>query len=228
VYDKTDIGTYQIPFTLAPEDNTPPYAEPLMDFSYDQGYQFVLYFYKKGNWARVNKIYENIPLSTEQILHPAKYEKGEKPVAMDVPDLQAVLGESWSLVKSDSLGEFMTYLLLGYGADEFAQISDSRAAAASAGWGGDHYLVFASAQSDQILLAAEWTWDTDMDAADFHTRMKEYLDMRFRGGKTEASAGDCWTMNEETACISRKGRDTLWVLGPDMDTIRSVNSAYDV
>lgn len=120
----------------------------------------------------------------------------------------------------------MTYLLLAYGADTFAQISGTNAETASAGWGGDHYLVLASSQNDQILLAAEWTWDTDKDATEFLTRMKEYLDMRFRGAKTAASAGDCWTMNKETTCLFRSGRNTLWVLGPDMDTIGSVKSAY--
>jgi hypothetical protein len=226
VYDIQDIGAYQFPYSMPPEDNTPPYIYPAVDFPYLQGMDFVYYFFQKGNWARVNKIYENLPVSTEQILHPQKYEIGEKPISMEIPDLQAVLGEAWSVAKSDTLGEFMTYLLLSYGADAFAQISDDQAITASAGWGGDHYLVFASAEGDQVLMSAEWAWDTDKDAAEFHSRMKEYLDMRFRGEETEVSAGDCWTMNDETTCIFRSGRYILWVLGPEMDLLNLVRAAY--
>lgn len=229
VYDFEDIklGQIEMPFSKPPEDNTPPYVVPAVYFPYFQGGDFVVYFYNKGNWARVNKLYENLPVSTEQILHPEKYEKGEVPMEMDLPDLQTVLGGSWTLAKSDTLGEFMTYLLLAYGADAFAQISDDQAMTASAGWGGDHYLVFASAEDDQVLMAAEWVWDTDKDAAEFHSRMKEYLDMRFRGEQTEAPAGDCWTMNDETTCIHRNGRYILWVLGPEMDLLNSVRAAYE-
>jgi hypothetical protein len=228
-YDIEDIfeaiGGNQMPFSLPPEDNTPPYVGPVVDFPYMVGADFVSYFYQRGNWARVNKLYENLPISTEQILHPAKYEKGEKPVVMDLPDLPAVLGESWTLAKSDTLGEYMTFLLLAYGADAFAQISDTQAEKASAGWGGDHYLVYSS-EDGRVLLSAEWTWDTDADAADFHSRLKEHLDMRFRGAKVDAPAGDCWMMNDDTTCVFRKGRDTLWILAPDMDLIGIVRSAY--
>ncbi|MFN2297927.1 MAG: hypothetical protein ACK2UB_03695 [Anaerolineales bacterium] len=226
VYDIQDIGAYQFPYSMPPEDNTPPYMYPAVDFPYLQGMDFVNYFYQKGNWARVNKIYENLPVSTEQILHPQKYEIGEKPIPMEIPDLQAVLGEAWSVAKSDTLGEFMTYLLLSYGADAFAQISDDQAITASAGWGGDHYLVFSSGDGEQLLLSAEWAWDTDKDATEFHSRMKEYLDMRFRGEQTEAPAGDCWTMNDATACVYRSGRYILWVLGPEMDLLNLVRAAY--
>jgi hypothetical protein len=224
-YDLQDIGQYQMPFGLPPADNTPPYAEQLVNFSYDQGAEFVMYFYDKGNWARVNKLYENMPVSTEQILHPEKYERGEKPVVLDIPDLSPALGDSWSPVKSDTLGEFMTYLLLAYNADAFSQVASNKATAASAGWGGDHYQVYASAQSGQTLLSAEWTWDTDKDATEFNEQLMAYVDMRFRGEKAEGT-GDCWTMNAETTCIFRKGRNTLWILGPTMEMIGSVRSAY--
>jgi hypothetical protein len=227
--DLQDIRIEQIamPFMIPLKADTPPYVLPSFYFPYLQGGGFVLYFQEKGNWARVNELYENLPVSTEQIMHPDKYEKGEVPIEMDLPDVQTVLGESWTLVKSDTLGEFMTYLMLAYGVDIFAQISYDQAMEASIGWGGDHYLVFSSEEDERLLLSAEWAWDTDKDATEFHTWMKEYLDMRFRGEQTEAPAGDCWTMNDETTCLFRSGRNILWVLGPEMDLLNSVRAAYE-
>jgi hypothetical protein len=225
-YDERDIALAPRPFILPPEQNTPAYMAPAVEFSYYAGANFVYNFWTLGNWARVNKIYENLPLSTEQILHPQKYLDGEKPITMKIPNLETTLGDQWALVKSDSMGEFMTYLLLAYGADNLAQITTETAATATAGWGGDHYLVFSASQGDQLLLAAEWSWDSDKDTAEYLAAMQEYLGKRFRGAQINSSGGECWSVNQETTCLFRSGNSILWVLAPDLDTITSIRLAY--
>jgi hypothetical protein len=225
-YDERDIALYPYPFLLPPEQNTPPYVTPMVEFSYYGGLVFVYSLWDKGNWAEVNKAYENLPVSTEQILHPQKYLNREKPAVMKIPNLESVLGSDWALVKSDSLGEYMSYLLLAYGADNISQISSDTAETATAGWGGDHYLVFSSSDGEKLLLAAEWNWDTDADASQFYAAMKEYVDKRFRGETADSSSGFCWAVNQETTCLFRSGRNILWVLGPDLDVVTRVRSAY--
>jgi hypothetical protein len=225
-YDRRDISLYPYPFLLPPEQNTPPFVSPSVEFSYYAGLNFVGSLWSLGNWARVNQVYENLPESTEQILHPQKYLDGEKPVAMKIPKLETALGQAWSLVKSDSLGEFMTYLLLAYGADNTSQIPVETAKSASEGWGGDHYMVFSSTQGDQLLLSTEWIWDTSNDATEFLAAMKTYLDKRFRGEKASPAPGDCWAMNQQTTCLFRSGRSILWVVAPDLETVGVVRSAY--
>jgi hypothetical protein len=227
-YDERDIAQYPYPFLLPPGQNTPPYVTPSVEFSYYAGLNFVGSLWSLGSWARVNQAYENLPVSTEQILHPQKYLDGEKPVAMKLPKLESALGNTWTLIESDSLGEFMTYLLLAYGADNIAQISTETAKTATEGWGGDHYLVFASTQGDQLILAAEWAWDTTADATDFLAAMKTYLDKRFRGEKLSPAPGDCWTMNQQTACLFHAGKNVLWVVAPDAESIGVVRSAYPI
>jgi hypothetical protein len=225
-YDKQAISQYQAPFSSPPEDNTPPYFSPDVDFSYTTGMNFVYALWQKGNWAEVNKAYDNLPVSTEQILHPEKYLRGEKPVVLTVPDLLPALGNRWTLVGSDSLGEFMSYLLLAYGADNLADIPQKDALTATAGWGGDHYLVYSSTDGNQTVLAAEWTWDTDKDAAEFYSSLNVYLDKRFRGETTNPPAAGCWSMNNETTCVFHTGRNTLWILAPDITTVNTVRSSY--
>jgi hypothetical protein len=225
-YDERDIALYPYPFLLPPEQNTPPYVTPMVEFSYYGGLVFVGTLWEKGNWAEVNKAYENLPVSTEQILHPEKYLNREKPAVMKIPNLESALGSDWALVKSDSLGEYMSYLLLAYGADNTSQIPSDTAETAAAGWGGDHYLVFSSSDGEKLLLAAEWNWDTDADATQFYAAMKEHVDKRFRGETASSSSGFCWAVNQETTCLYRSGRDILWVLGPDLDVVTRVQSAY--
>jgi hypothetical protein len=227
-YDERDIEQNLIPFSLPPEDISPPYVSPAVNFPYLEGANFVYSIYKwqNGYWAAVNKVYNNLPVSTEQILHPEKYLAGELPVAMVVPNLQPALGERWTLIGSDSLGEYMTYLLLSYGADNLAEIPAATGLSASAGWGGDHYVVYASSAGDQTVLAAEWAWDTNNDEAEFLSAMRDYLNKRFRGEKVNPPTGDCWSMNQETTCLFHTNRNTLWIMGPDMGTINTVLSSY--
>jgi len=224
--DKKDIGQYQIPFASQAKQNPPPYVGPLSDFTNATGEQFVLSLWQKGNWGKVDQAYDNLPVSTEQILHPDKYLNAEQPVTMTVPDLLPSLGSGWTLVGSDSLGELMTYLMLAYGTDTFAQIPQKEALTASAGWGGDHYLVYGSETGDQTVLAAEWSWDTDQDAAEFLSSMTTYLNIRFRSGKINQPGKDCWSLNNETTCIFHTARNTLWVIAPSMETVNTVLSSY--
>jgi hypothetical protein len=226
-YDMRDIYYYHSPFILPPEDNTPPYMLQSLIFTYNYGSYFVDELRKKGNWALVDKAYKDLPVSTEQILNPEKYISGEKPIAMKVPDLQKALGDQWTLIKSDNLGEYMTYLLLAYGADNLSQITPEKAVAAADGWGGDHYQVYAHASGgDQLVLAAEWAWDQNKDATEFLARMIEYLGMRFRGNKTGNPASECWSMNDITTCVFHSGKNILWILAPDAGAVTSVKAAY--
>ncbi len=224
--DKKDIGQYQIPFASPTDPNPPPYASPLADFIYSTGEQFVLALWKKGGWGEVDKAYDNLPASTEQILHPEKYLAAEQPVAMTAPDLLPALGSGWNLVRSDSLGELMTYLLLAYGTDAHWQIPAADALTASAGWGGDHYAVYEFATGNQAVVAAEWNWDTDKDAAEFLSNMNVYLDNRSLTGKANQPGGSCWLLTNQTACLYHADRNTLWIMAPNPDIVNAVLGDY--
>jgi hypothetical protein len=224
--DKSDISKYQIPFTSQTGINPPVFGEPLNEFIGTEGEKFLFELWKKGDWAEVNKVYAKLPISTEQILHPDKYFKAEMPTVMKVPDLLPGLGTAWTLVGSDSLGEFLTYLVLAYGTDAAAHIPINDALTATAGWGGDHYLVYAASTGDSKVLAAEWNWDTDKDATEFLASMKTYLDKRFQSAKVAQPGSDCWSKNNQTTCVYYTYKNTLWILGPDMGTVQSVLASY--
>lgn len=220
--DYQDIFNYRPPRQTLPEQFPPPYVYPDTSFPYDQGLTFVSYLYERGNWAGVNEAYERLPDSTEQILHPERYVSAEPVVAVTDPDLSGSLSSDWRLVKSNSLGEWMTYLILAYGADYSAEMDASASMDAADGWGGDHYQVYYNDQADQTVLAAHWVWDTSADQVEFARLMKQYQSARFRGAVINRPSGACWGVNSQVSCVYSSGKETLWLLTPeevDQDTL---------
>jgi hypothetical protein len=224
--DIRDFLTYYQGWAALPEQFPPPFAEKNTNFPYVEGLAFVEYLFDRGNWDEVNQAYENPPMSTEHILHPSKYLAGERPVTVTSPSLESILGSDWRLLVQDTLGEWTTYLILGYGADNAAQLDDLTATTAAAGWGGDAYQIYYHPGLDQTLLVAEWAWDSDADQNQFYQAMTEYLEQRFRGASADQAGGDCWAVNDQLSCLFRNGRKTLWLLTPEDGTLPAVLSAY--
>jgi hypothetical protein len=224
--DYDDIFNYRPPRFTLPEQFPPPYSIMDADFPYSYGLIFVDYLFDRGNWAEVNKAYENPPQSTEQILHPAKYISGEAPKTVTHPDIEAALGESWRMIGSDTLGEWGTYLLLGYGADVAAQLEDRKAESAARGWGGDSYQMFFNDEAEDTVLAARWVWDTQADSTEFFQAMLSYMDERFRGAQVDGASGACWEVNEQYSCVYQDGIETLWLITPGSDTMQRMVDLY--
>jgi hypothetical protein len=195
-------------------------------FRNEYGRQFVEALYRSNGWTAVNQAYEELPVSTEQILHPDKYLAGEKPIDVAAAPVPKAFGSDWQIIVNEVLGEWRTYLLLTASVDEAARLSEETAQKAAAGWGGDHYRVYYDPKSDQSALVLEWIWDTPADAAEFQQAMKAYLDLRFRGAKSQDSTQDCWSANRQTTCLYSSESGTLWVLAPTLDTVLQVRQAY--
>jgi hypothetical protein len=224
--DYQDIAAYQAPAQTLPEQFPPDYLIQQSQFPYVAGLEFVGDLHARGNWAQVNKAFERLPASTEQVLHPEKYFANEAPQKAASPDLSATLGDAWRQLARDTLGEWGTFLLLGYGADLEAQLSLPTAENAAAGWAGDSFQVYARESDNAPLMAALWLWDTNGDAAAFARAMQQHLDGRFRGGETDTPTGDCWSANAQYTCLFSSGRQTLWILAPDDFTLQAIRKLY--
>ena len=224
--DFLELLNYSPPLQALPEQFPPPFAVKDGEFPYRHGMAFVQFLHGRGNWAEVNRAYANLPVSSEQILHPEKYLAGERPQEVHPPALEASLGEGWRSLANDTLGEWGTYLLLGYSADLDAQLLDGAALYAAQGWGGDRYQVYYHEASQQTLLAALWRWDSDPEAVEFHQALHQHLNSRFRGLTLSRSAGACWHAPDQVSCIYQRGAGVLWILTPDEAVLDSVLGAY--
>lgn len=131
------------------------------DFPWRRGAAFAAALHAEGGLPRLNRAWAAPPASTEHILHPEKYLKGERPVGIDLGALDEVLAArgyrpAWRSV----LGELGTALVLE------THFPEEDLASASEGWGGDALAVYE--KEGQPLLAAWAThWDTERDADEF-------------------------------------------------------------
>jgi hypothetical protein len=221
-----EIMRYQPPSGILPEQNPPPYAVQNSGFPYNQGLNFVDTLYDHGGWTRINQAYSSLPMSTEQILHPEKYLSGEGPLDVSLVSLESVLDEDWRLVRNNTLGEWMTYLILGYSIDQASQVGELDAVRASEGWGGDNYQVYYKEKSDDTVLVVQWRWDENSDLDEFTHAMRFYLERRLGSMAIGGTTGECWENNKEATCLYSADRQSLWIVGPSIKLVQSIKELY--
>jgi hypothetical protein len=131
------------------------------------GLLFVARVRARQPWSAVDALWAAPPESSEQILHPEKYDAHEHPVAVDFPRPNAV-GEPWREAASDVLGE------LGARAWLASSVNEELAARAAAGWAGDKAVLYertttpdAGAPSSSSFVVWSTLWDDVTDAEDF-------------------------------------------------------------
>jgi hypothetical protein len=132
-------------------------------FPYQQGAIFANGIWMAGGWEAIDRAYERLPDSTEQILHPEKFEAGEKPaaVALAAAALATAMGTGWSATPEDTLGEFQLSVWLR---ENGVKALDAQAAAA--GWGGDR-LAYLRGPNGAYALAMATTWDAAAEGDEF-------------------------------------------------------------
>ncbi len=213
----------QIPSVRFDDGTIPAYYRMNAQFPFEQGLEFVRSIYEEGGWKAVNRLYGYLPATTEQILHPEKYQRGEEGADMSHPDLTLVLKDGWELVRDESLGEWETFLLLAYNDYPDASLPVGAAEAAAAGWAGDEYQVYYNADTGKTFLSAYWLWETDDDANDFYNRLTSYVNVRLFSSEVDGPGdGICWFHNQQMSCIYRSGRFILWLHTDEITLIEQV------
>jgi hypothetical protein len=208
-------------------DNSPAFLQEDFLFPYLQGRNFVQHFYEMNGWGGVNQLYENTPVSTEQILHPELY-PDDQPIPVELPDIASLLGEGWEELDLNSLGEWYTYLLLARGTNPAWQLPDETAEAAAEGWGGDTYTVYFNPQNDQVVLVLSMVWDSIEDTREFATSFRNYADRRFGARLGNGSGTETWESEDGVSLFSvdETRRTTTWIFGPDEATTSAIAAAF--
>src|SRR5262249_2774224 len=87
--------------------NAPPFIRDDLLFPYVQGAVFTQQFLKANSgWGDFHKVFENPPVSTQQIIHPEMYMAGVKPLPIDLPKIEPLLPSGWKELDEDVLGEY--------------------------------------------------------------------------------------------------------------------------
>lgn len=215
--DKQQVNQFYQTYTSPVYDSAPAYMKLDFLFPYQQGLDFVNELFSKGKWNAVDAAYKDPPVSTEQILHPEKY-PDDKPIPVDMPDLQPVLGSGWEEWDRNVMGEWYSYLVLYAGYQTSFQLDETTAANAAAGWGGDTYVYYGNAQSDQFVLAWQSLWETNKDTDEFWQASLEYAAKRWGSALSTSDTSTSWqTSNAGLVTLRRAGKQVLWLMTPSVD-----------
>ncbi len=125
--------------------------------AYAEGLAFCAQLFATGGWRSVDDAYARLPVSSEEILHPEVYLRGERPRVITLPPLSALREAGYATVTEDTIGELETSVYFA------VALPEPDAKEAAAGWGGDRILVV---QKGDGPPGAVWLthWDSFRDA----------------------------------------------------------------
>jgi len=207
VVQSFQAGAFSIP------PGTPDFIVTELTFPYQDGMTFVNALLREGGWDAVNRAYDQLPVSSEQILHPEKYLAGEgpQPVALE----SQAPAEGWERLIDRSLGEFYLRAFLR------TQLPALAARTAAAGWGGDRFHLYHEAQGDRRAWALKLVWDTSADADEFAQAFRQFAAARFPDGETD---GECWWTAAAALCLLDSGETTLAAAAPTPALARALEA----
>ena len=160
----------------------PPIVTRLAQFPYLFGPFFVGALVEEGKEARVDEAFRNPPTTSEEILVPSVYLRGEEPIAVPEPS-----DEGLRRIDQGSYGRWALYLTL----DHF--LDSETADAAADGWGGDSYVAWDEGGRSCVRMA--FAMDTPTDLSELDAAWRQWADAH--GNTTVDRSGELVTV---TAC----------------------------
>jgi len=190
-------------------DKAPAILRKTLLFPYLEGLTFVAQVRKRHPWSKIDEVFRNPPVSTEQILHPAKYWQREKGAKIKGAELALLPGQK--VLRADVVGELQLRVMLG------EHIGDDEAAnTAAAGWDGDRLVAYAKLGDPAISVVHVSAWDAEADAVEYFVALSKMNAKLAGAGATAKStdlvsdlkdkAGDLWS-------VERKGKQVVALLG---------------
>lgn len=138
-------------------------------FPYLDGSAFMGELWRRGGQEAVDRVFEEPPVSTEQILHPRKY-PDDVPQQVDIPDLGLALGEGWSDLDVQQVGEAWLRALM-----ETRSVRQT-VELATEGWDGGLYRAWSDGQEVAVVMTT--VWDDHQQAVEFAVRLDDWVDPR--------------------------------------------------
>jgi hypothetical protein len=149
-----------------------------LEFPYLDGFAFVNAIRGRGDWGAVDATWQAQPVSTEQVLHPELY-PDHLPVAIELPDVAAALGDGWTASYEQTMGEMQIGVWVADGKKPRSLFPVLPAqlpmAHAAAGWGGDR-LVSLDGPEGAWGVVWQTDWDSARDQKEFRQAAKAAMD----------------------------------------------------
>lgn len=157
--------------------NVPQSLQLTLLFPYTSGLRFSHTLLRRKGYASIDDAFRRPPRSTEEILHPEKYDD-LKPDFIAFTD-KDVDGDD-KAIYHDTYGEFLISALLGMTSMDKLKVSK-----AAAGWGGDRMCVIETNGKRKVRWILNW--DTEQDAQEFIDLYEPALKNKYPKGEAVIS-----------------------------------------
>ncbi len=186
-------------------DAAPLYMRESLLFPYSQGMLFQHAVVEKLDRAAFAKVFENPPLTSQQILHPEKYFAGAKPGAPVLP--VAAAGREYRELTAGTIGELDHSILLRQyvGKEEAENLAPK--------WTGGRYRIVEHKTTKQSVLAYAVEWDSPETANRYLRLYERVLKGKWKRFEVEARTGNQ---------VSGRGDDGWFVLRLDGRVVTSL------
>ena len=191
-------------------------------FPYLDGTNFTQQFLKANTgWKDLRKVFENPPVSTQQIIHPDLYLKGVKPATVSLPKWTGLAPSGWKLLEENVLGEFGLHEVL----KQFA--GEEQAEKTAPNWAGDRSAVFEDGKTKQLTLILRLHLDSVEDAALFFGRYSELLMDKYKKTTQLLRRPNFFQFRTEDSKVFLRceGSDCLIVEGAERDFFDKLDHA---
>ena len=219
-------------------------------FPYADGPGFVDAIHQQGGWEAVNALYDDLPASTEQVIHPEKYGE-DAPTNVSISETSA---DEWSRVELDRPGR-PDYAVLGQSGltsmfsytlyDDYNRSSTvspreflnggiggvnqtdpfNYGLNYTNGWDGDKMVVYQ--QRNRTGYVWKLAWDSPAEAREFVAGYEQLL--AHWGGQPTGNAGNVWQVREESPfadafSIRQEGNTVTIVNAPTVEDLDAVHA----
>ena len=175
-----DLGDFDPSLLMGDPDGSPELSKApkvLQDellFPYLAGTKFTQKVLQASNgWPDFHKVFENPPLSTQQIMHPDMYLQGVAPPKIKLPATAGLISADWKELDENDMGEFGVLEI-------FKQfLPKDRAGDLAATWSADRYALFENQKNKRTMLLFDIRLASDADAARFFGAYSEVLELKY-------------------------------------------------
>lgn len=209
-YEATELSSEAL-------EEAPDYIEKSLLFPYEQGMIFVDSIVTIEGWEALDEAFRDPPMSTEQIMHPEKYKvERDDPRPVPLADISPSLGEGWSKIAEECMGEFDVKAWF----EEFCDRRESKEVAE--GWDGNTIQYYQGPLEDDYVMVNMFVWDSTEEAQEFYREYEVLLEERFgddleKAGEASGSYlyeadGElfyCGISGDATLCVQVTGDDLL-------------------
>ncbi len=190
----------------------PPFLKDVPLFPYIDGANFAQrILLTRGGWEGFHTVFENPPVSTQQILHPDLYLRGVVPQEVKLPDLSHDLPKKWKQLDSNIFGEFGLQEVL----KQF--LGEQRANDLSPLWAGDRYAFYEHQETKETILLLRIHTASEADASRLFGVLSEAWEKKYNKHENllrlpnffsfESDEGGAFLRCSGADCVSMEGGD---------------------